>query len=148
MLIVKWFVIAVLLLVVVAVAAGEFHSLALRSDGKVIGWGANDFRQLDAPPNLSNVVAIAATGDQSVALAGSGVVAPAFILSRPSLGSNSVKLTAPTALGRAYYVEFTGAFPASNWTMLPPLPGDGTVKSFSDPNPSIGQRYYRGFQKP
>src|SRR4051812_32485741 len=33
----------------IAVAAGAYHSLALRSDGTVMGWGNNDFRQATAP---------------------------------------------------------------------------------------------------
>src|SRR4029453_14924530 len=40
----------------VAIAAGNFHSLALRRDGTVIGWGGNRFREIDIPANLTNVV--------------------------------------------------------------------------------------------
>ena len=45
---------------VVAIAAGDYHSLALKSDGTVVGWGYNVNNQTTVPAGLSNVVAIAA----------------------------------------------------------------------------------------
>jgi hypothetical protein len=43
-----------------AIDGGEQHSLALRSDGTVIGWGNNGYGQTTIPAGLSNAVAIAA----------------------------------------------------------------------------------------
>jgi len=57
-----------------ALAAGSYHSLALENDGTVIGWGANDFGQVDVPAGLSDVVAVAAGLSHSVALRGDGTV--------------------------------------------------------------------------
>jgi len=45
---------------VIAVAVGGLHSLALRSDGTVIGWGDNTYGQAGTPPSATNVTAIAA----------------------------------------------------------------------------------------
>ncbi len=45
---------------VVAISAGYDFSLALKSDGRVIGWGKNSARQTDIPAGLSGVVAISA----------------------------------------------------------------------------------------
>src|SRR6185503_13464459 len=76
---------------VVAVAAGNHHSVALRSDGTVWCWGANDVGQIgdgkgtthdtsaDAllpvqVPGLANVVAIAAGADLSVAVLSDGTM--------------------------------------------------------------------------
>jgi len=51
---------------VTAIAAGNMHSLALKSDGTVVGWGNTG---LATPPaGLSGVVAIAAGGVHSLAL--------------------------------------------------------------------------------
>jgi len=62
-----------------AIAAGTFHSLALRTDGTVIGWGANEVfgqgeftGQATVPAGLSNVVAIGAGDFHSLALKSDG----------------------------------------------------------------------------
>ncbi len=59
---------------VVAVAAGYYHSLALKQDGTVIGWGYDAYGETDVPSGLSNVVAIAAGAFHSLALTGDGLV--------------------------------------------------------------------------
>ncbi|MBF0416532.1 MAG: DUF1566 domain-containing protein [Magnetococcales bacterium] len=75
---------------VIAVAAGDKHTLALKNDGTVWGWGYNDYGQLGNltlgyadPPTilfptkiieLSAIVAVAAGDRHSLALSGSGIV--------------------------------------------------------------------------
>nr|WP_311282636.1 HYR domain-containing protein [Peribacillus simplex] len=76
---------------VIAIAAGEFHSLALLNDGTVRAWGNNESGQLGDGTNidsnvpvqvkgtggsgaLNNVVAIAAGGFHSLALLNDGTV--------------------------------------------------------------------------
>jgi alpha-tubulin suppressor-like RCC1 family protein len=79
---------------VVAIAAGGSHSLALKRDGTVFGWGFNGDGQATGVPTktapdavgftsglvttggriLSNIVAIAAAGRYSLALKGDGTV--------------------------------------------------------------------------
>ena len=44
---------------VTAIAAGGWHSLALKADGSIVGWGDNGFGQIDVP-GATNFVAIAA----------------------------------------------------------------------------------------
>ncbi|QMV40967.1 RCC1 domain-containing protein [Cohnella cholangitidis] len=47
----------------VSIAAGQDHSLALKSDGTVVGWGYNFYGSSDlAGRTLTGVVAIAAAG--------------------------------------------------------------------------------------
>lgn len=57
-----------------AIAAGSEHSLGLRADGTVVGWGWNDDGQATPPP-LADVVTIAAGGSVSLALRADGSVA-------------------------------------------------------------------------
>ncbi|HYO52440.1 hypothetical protein [Archangium sp.] len=71
---------------VVALAAGSTHSLALREDGTVWGWGSNGFGQLGFPsntspnptpaqvPGLTGVGDVAASNDFSLALREDGTV--------------------------------------------------------------------------
>lgn len=59
----------------VEVAAGSYHIVALRADGRVVAWGAatHDVGQADVPYRaLSNVVAIAAGAQFSIALRDDG----------------------------------------------------------------------------
>jgi len=58
----------------VAIAAGGMHSLALRADGTILGWGDDWYGQSTPPPSLTNVVAIAAGELYSLALRADGTV--------------------------------------------------------------------------
>jgi alpha-tubulin suppressor-like RCC1 family protein len=76
---------------VTAIAAGNGHSLALKSDGTVVAWGFNHFGQANVPANLSGVTAIAAGGTHSLALKSEGSVV--------AWGSNSAgQRTVPAGL--------------------------------------------------
>ena len=61
---------------VVAIAAGSFHSLALKQDGSVVAWGCTVINtgQCNVPPGLNGVVAISAFGNHSMALKNDGTV--------------------------------------------------------------------------
>jgi alpha-tubulin suppressor-like RCC1 family protein len=59
---------------VTAVAAGWEHSLALKSDGTVIGWGKAADGRIRPPSGLTGVTAIAAGDEHSLALKSDGSV--------------------------------------------------------------------------
>ena len=52
----------------VAIATGDYHSLALKGDGTVTVWGFNTAGQCDVPPGLTSVALISARGSHSMAL--------------------------------------------------------------------------------
>jgi trimeric autotransporter adhesin len=59
---------------VVALAAGDGHFLALRTDGTVIAWGVNYSGQTNVPADLAGVVGISAGSIHSLALKQDGTV--------------------------------------------------------------------------
>ncbi len=58
----------------VAIAAGYFQSVALKSDGTVVVWGDNTYGQRNVPAGLTNVVAIASGGNHVLALKADGTM--------------------------------------------------------------------------
>ena len=58
----------------IAIAAGAWHTLALRADGAVVAWGADFAGQCAVPPALTNALAIAAGAYHSLAIQADGSV--------------------------------------------------------------------------
>lgn len=56
------------------IASGSEHSLAVRSDGSVVGWGGNNSGQLNIPPTATNASLVAAGGSHSLARRTDGTV--------------------------------------------------------------------------
>jgi alpha-tubulin suppressor-like RCC1 family protein len=55
---------------VVAISAAEDHTLALKSDGTLVAWGRSYYGgSVTPPPSLSNVLAIATSGNRNVVIA-------------------------------------------------------------------------------
>ncbi len=56
------------------ISAGVFHSLALKDDRTVVGWGSNEHGQINVPGNLKDVIAIDAGVFHNLALKSDGTV--------------------------------------------------------------------------
>lgn len=59
---------------VIGVAAGVYHSLAIRTDGSVVAWGTNYSGQCNVPADLSDVIAVSAGASHSLALKKDGTI--------------------------------------------------------------------------
>jgi hypothetical protein len=71
------------------------------------------------------------------------VVQPVLINARYDAGVFSASFQ--TQNGVNYTVQYKNDLNATTWSSLPIVPGDGTIKSFSDPGPvsPTGSRFYR-----
>ncbi len=97
----------------IAIAAGAWHSLALRADGQVVAWADDWDGQGDVPPTLSGALAIAAGGYHSLAVRADGTVV--------AWGDNSQgQCSVPTGLTNIVAVAGGGAHSVA-------LAGDGTL---------------------
>jgi hypothetical protein len=106
-----------------AIAAGEYHSLLVQSDGTVVAWGDNANSQATVPAGLSNVAALAGGGLHSLALKTDGTVT--------AWGDNSYgQATVPNGLSNV------AAIAAGGFHSLA-LRSDGTVVAWG--NNSSGQ---------
>jgi alpha-tubulin suppressor-like RCC1 family protein len=109
---------AALTLPIVAVAAGYTHSLALKAEGTVVAWGANDFGQTSVSAAATNVMAIAAGYWHSLALKTDGTVI--------GWGDNGEGQTSvPAAATNVVAI-------AAGWFHNLALKADGTVVAWGD----------------
>ena len=76
-----------------AIAAGGYHSLALRQDGSLVAWGWNDYGQCDVPEG-NDFVAIAAGHWHSLALRADGSIAAWGRRADAPVGKDFVAITA------------------------------------------------------
>lgn len=109
----------------IAVAAGAFHSVALRSDGTVVAWGDNGYGQTNVPLGLSNVVAINCGRYHTVALKSDGTV---------SAWGGPGQVSAPAGLSNV--VAVAGSY-GSSYALLT----DGSIRSwppFGTTAPGVG----------
>jgi PKD repeat protein/pimeloyl-ACP methyl ester carboxylesterase len=100
------------------IAAGVFHSMALKSDGTVFAWGDNEYGESTVPSNLTGVVAIAAGFDYDLSLKSDGTV---VAWGDNGSGESTVpaNLTGVVAIAAGYYNSLA-------------LKSDGTVVAWGD----------------
>jgi hypothetical protein len=71
------------------------------------------------------------------------VVGPGVLVRNSAYAKGVFRLSVPTEQGRSYTLEFTDSLTPANWTALPAVTGDGTVKVLVDPAATNHQRFYR-----
>jgi hypothetical protein len=100
---------------VIAISAGEFHNLALKSDGTVVAWGQSGAGDGSVPAGLSNVVAISAGYSHNLVLKRDGSV---VAWGRNDYGQGSV----PAGFGNSNVVAIAAG---DDYNLV--LRGDGTT---------------------
>src|SRR5262249_6912019 len=76
---------------VTAIAAGEYHSLALKRDGSVVTWGDNSFSQSSVPAGLSNVLSVAAGYEHTLVVSAvSAATSTVTVASSVTYGSSTL----------------------------------------------------------
>ena len=129
------------------IAAGDYHSLALKSNGTVVAWGDRvvNIGATNVPANLSNVIAIAAGASFSAALKSDGTVT-VFGSGPPTNGMTNVVAIAgnefPLLALKADRTVVGGPTSLSNVVAVAParydyfaLRADGTVVNWASGNP-------------
>ena len=102
----------------IAIAAGGWHTLALRADGGVAAWGDDSRGQCAVPPTLQDAVAIAAGGYHGLAIRANGSV---IAWGADDYGQTNV----PVGLGHVIGIA------AGTWHSVA-LRADGTVRVWGD----------------
>ena len=126
---------------VVAVAAGRYHALALRSDGTVTNWA---FGSPVTPVGLSNVVFIGSGPNHCLAILGNGPAPAAIPYANLKWRSNVFTLFLPaTEYGRLYWLESKDSLTASAWKTLPLTPAYASSLTVTDSVATVPQRFYR-----
>lgn len=105
------------------------YSVVLQPDGKVLIGGA--FTEFNTTPRsgvarLQNVV----------------TVSPPQLFN-PVFSNNVFQTSVATVTGKNYTLQFKNALSDSAWTSLTPVPGDGTIKTLTDPSATGPRRFYR-----
>jgi hypothetical protein len=124
---------------VVAVSAGEYHSLAVKADGSLVCWGDNSQGQTQPPANLPKVLEVAGGGGHSLAIKADGTVAAwgndlSGQCDIPAGVTNAVAIAA----GGSFSLVLLGEAPAAPQ----PLQWLFTGKQFSLLLPTFGGRNY------
>ena len=127
---------------IVAAAVGGAHTLALKTDGRVIAWGNNTYGQANVPSDLTNVVAIAAGTNHSLALTADGIVVAwgdnlHGETSMPPGLNNVVAIAANAYLSLALRNDGTAAMWGDNYGYLSLIPLDHIVAISCDMHSAV-----------
>jgi alpha-tubulin suppressor-like RCC1 family protein len=124
---------------VVMVQTPDWHSLALRSDGTLWGWGSNDHGQLgnDTTNDAFSPVEVEWP-------APTNAVTPLLlsITQLPDLEGSAV-LALPTAGGVSYTIQFNTNLGSTNWSDYTNFTGNGLNQQITVAVPALNSQFFR-----
>jgi hypothetical protein len=126
---------------VLAIAGGGGHTVALRNNGTALAWGNNLSGQCNISPALTNVIAIAVGESHTLLLLGAVTGTP--VLSGPHYSGGQFTVLVQTVNGRNYALEYKNNLTGGSWISLPSIRGNGSLMPLTDPDATVGQRFYR-----
>ena len=136
------------------------HSLALKADGTVVGWGINEYREVTGVPSgpwgivtiggqtLTNVVTVAAGGVHSLFLRASSAAmpsaapAPAFRILSVGVSNGVARLAWESISGNRYRLQYKNSLNAASWTDLPEMTATGSTATATNVV-GAARRFYR-----
>jgi hypothetical protein len=128
---------------VVAIAAGGFSSLALKSDGTIVAWGSIT----NVPSGLSNVVSIATGYGGESSPVRSLAIRIELKISSIELNGQSAAIRFRAFSGQQYSVEYSPDLDLNSWVALPGgvVQGNWPEALVTDTNALAGaaNRFYR-----
>jgi hypothetical protein len=128
---------------VIAIAAGNFHSLALKRDGTIVAWGENGSGQSSVPSGSTKAAAIAGGRFHSLAIVGPNEV----LLRAPGVSEGGVKMSLWNGDGRGVAVQVSSNL--QSWTALTNLNGvPGAIEFLDATAPRPARRFYRAVAGP
>jgi hypothetical protein len=120
---------------------GGSHTVVLKSDTTVVGFGNNFNGQIDFPAGLSNVVAMTAGNAHTVLIEGNTDLSPHLL--KPVRKSGRFGVLLQTFAGKKYVLEYKTSLASSTWMTATVLYGTGGYQYLIDPAASGPQRFYR-----
>lgn len=136
--------------VIMAASQGFDHhiSLALLTNGSVVGWGYNfygnpPYSEPMVPAGLTNVIGLAGGSSHNLALIGAAPWPRQTQLINPVWDSDGFRVSTATQNGRVYRLEYKNMLTDSNWTGLPLVAGNGSLRTLTDSTATETQRFYR-----
>jgi lysophospholipase L1-like esterase len=110
-----------------AVAVGDYHSVALRTEGTLVSWGLDDFGQVSGTPTGCCFTAIAAGGKTSMALRSDGTLVSWGLDDNGSVsGTPTASGFTAVATGGSYSVAIRSDGTLAHWGGDPFLQGINT----------------------
>ena len=120
----------------------------MNSDRTTTAWGYGFYGQTNVPTGLTDCAAVAGGYFHSLALFGETQTVSNLTALDPTWSNSTFTLSTPTTFGRSYQLMRKTSLADQQWLVLPPTPGDGTIRLLRDSSAISSQGFYKIWQKP